>query len=137
MGVLVTKTFLVCQWKKRIEQFIPGARIGIIFGKQLEYKDCDVVIIMLQTLLYHLEDPVIETVMSGIETVIIDEARHVNAEQFCKILPILTSRHMLALDGTPFRKDGLDKILERWIGPVSFKIRRKYEFPVRVVVTEV
>ena len=37
--VIVHKTFLLNQWTKRIQQFLPDARVGIIQGKKIDTED--------------------------------------------------------------------------------------------------
>ena len=48
--VVVHKTFLLNQWKERIQQFLPNANIGIIQAQIIDVEDKDIVIGMLQTL---------------------------------------------------------------------------------------
>lgn len=48
--VIVHKEFLVNQWKKRIEEYLPSAKVGTIQGPIIDYKDKDIVIGMLQSL---------------------------------------------------------------------------------------
>jgi superfamily II DNA or RNA helicase len=134
MGVIVTKDFLLNQWTKRGNTFVPGIKIGVVQGQDIVYKDCDVIIFMLQTMLGHMEDPVLMDALSCCGTMVLDESRHVNAAQFSKILPLITSKHIIALDGTPHRDDGMDMVLQHWIGPVTFQCEREYNFKVRVEV---
>ena len=48
--VVVHKSFLSNQWKERIEQFLPGARVGIIQGQLIDIDNKDIVIAMVQSL---------------------------------------------------------------------------------------
>ena len=48
--VIVHKSFLLNQWIERIEQFLPGARVGKIQGQTLDIENKDIVIGMLQSL---------------------------------------------------------------------------------------
>jgi len=48
--VVVHKSFLLNQWIERIEQFLPGARVGKIQGQILDIENKDIVIGMLQSL---------------------------------------------------------------------------------------
>lgn len=48
--VVVHKSFLLNQWIERIEQFLPGARVGRIQGPDVDIDDKDIVIGMLQSL---------------------------------------------------------------------------------------
>ena len=48
--VIVHKEFLLNQWIKRIEEFLPEARIGIIQASKVDVQNKDIVIGMLQSL---------------------------------------------------------------------------------------
>ena len=48
--VIVHKSFLTNQWKERIEQFLPGARVGTIQGQVFDIDNKDIVIGMVQSL---------------------------------------------------------------------------------------
>ncbi len=48
--IVVHKDFLLQQWKERIEQFIPNARIGLIKAKIFDIDDKDIVLASLQSL---------------------------------------------------------------------------------------
>ena len=48
--VIVHKSFLLNQWIERIEQFLPGARVGKIQGQIMDIENKDIVIGMLQSL---------------------------------------------------------------------------------------
>lgn len=48
--VVVHKEFLVNQWKERLEQFLPGVKIGIVQQNSCDYKDKHVVIGMVHSL---------------------------------------------------------------------------------------
>ncbi len=48
--IIVHKEFLLNQWKERIEEFLPGARIGIMQQNKVEIENKDIVIAMLQSI---------------------------------------------------------------------------------------
>ena len=48
--VVVHKSFLTNQWKERIEQFLPGAKVGTIQGQIFDIENKDIVIGMVQSL---------------------------------------------------------------------------------------
>ena len=68
--VVVHKEFLMNQWKERIAQFLPMARVGTIQGKIVDVKDKDIVLCMLQSLSMKEYDP---SVFDGIGLIAIDE----------------------------------------------------------------
>ena len=116
--VVVHKTFLLNQWKKRIEQFLPDAKIGKIQGKEVDVEDKDVVMGMLQSL--SLKDDYADDLFDDFGTIIFDECHHLSAEQFSQILRKVTTKHMIGLSGTPFRNDKLEKVFEYYIGKIIY-----------------
>lgn len=128
--IVVHNTFLMKQWHHRITQYLPQAKVGIIRQKCEEYKDRDIVIAMLQTLLSRLDH--FEKIMPQFDFLIVDEAHHLNATVFSTVLPVLSTRHMLMLSGTPERKGGVDKVLELWVGPVTYQVEKTYNYKVIV-----
>ena len=42
--ILVHKEFLMNQWRERIEQFLPDARIGVIQGKLIDLRNKDIIL---------------------------------------------------------------------------------------------
>ena len=119
--IIVHKQFLADQWKERIQQFCPGATIGMVQQNKKEV-DCDFVIAMLQSLSlkeYSFSD------FESIGTVIVDEAHHICAKVFSQSLFKLCPRHIYGLSATPERKDGLTKVLHWFMGPTFFRRRAK------------
>lgn len=55
--VLCHKEFLMNQWKERIAQFIPTARVGMIKAKELDYENKDIVIASVQSICMKEYDP--------------------------------------------------------------------------------
>ena len=116
--VVVHKTFLLNQWKERIEQFLPNAKVGLIQGKTIDIKDKDIVIGMLQTLCTKdLEESIIEE----FGLTIYDECHHLSAEVFSNVMLKIQTNYNLGLSGTMTRKDGLTKVFKYFIGPVIHK----------------
>ena len=68
--VIVHKEFLMEQWKRRIEQFLPTARIGKIQRDSMDVEDKDIVLGMLQSIA--LKDYP-QSIFKGIGLVVIDE----------------------------------------------------------------
>ena len=124
--IVVHKEFLANQWKERIQQFCPGATIGIVQQNKKEVH-CDFVIAMLQSLSlkeYSFED------FDSIGTLIVDEAHHICAKVFSQSLFKLCPRHVYGLSATPNRKDGLTKVLHWFMGPTFFAVERENQHQV-------
>ena len=116
--VIVHKTFLLNQWKNRIEQFLPKARVGIVQGTNMDVDDKDIIIGMLQSL--SLKDDYPDDLFDDIGTIIFDECHHLSAEKFSQILQKISVPYMIGLSGTPNRADKLDFVLEYYIGNMLY-----------------
>jgi superfamily II DNA or RNA helicase len=125
--VIVHKEFLLNQWRERIAQFLPGARVGLIQGQRCEVDDCDIVLGMLKSLsLFDYPEEALE--QFGL--VVVDEAHNVCARTMSRCLGKVSSRAMFALSATPQRRDGLDCVLDAWFGPVTYSALREDEYAV-------
>jgi superfamily II DNA or RNA helicase len=116
--VIVHKTFLMNQWLERIQQFLPGARVGRIQGQEVDVEDKDIVIGMLQSLSMKDYD---ECVFEGFGFSVFDECHHMSAEVFCRCMLKVTTRYTLGLSGTMTRKDGLTKVFIMFLGEIVHK----------------
>ena len=119
--VVVHKDFLVNQWRERIGQFLPGAKVGKIQGPHLEIDGCDIVIAMLQSIAIKDYPP---EVWESFGFAIIDECHHMSAEVFSNALFKIVTPCMLGLSATMTRKDGLSKVFKMFIGGVVAKKKR-------------
>ena len=127
--IVVHKQFLADQWRERIQQFCPGATIGIVQQDRKEIEGCDFVIAMLQSLSlkeYSFDD------FDSVGTLIVDEAHHICAKVFSQSLFKMCPRHSFGLSATPERKDGLTKVLHWFMGPTFFAVERKNQEQVEV-----
>lgn len=114
--VLVHKSQLLQQWKERIVQFLPAAKVSVIQGKEKDFsQDSDVYLVMIQTLLN------IPTVPSIFGFTIIDECHHLPSETFSRVLFKVNAQYMLGLSATPERKDGLTNLLHWHLGEIVYQ----------------
>ena len=104
--IIVDKEFLMNQWKSEIENFIIGARVGILQANkiQMEAEKYDVTICMIQTICRR-EFP--DGFFDQYGFTIFDECHHLGASYFCKALLKIQTKYMLGLSATPDREDGL------------------------------
>ena len=131
--VIVHKEFLLNQWVERIEQFLPGARIGRIQGQIVDVEDKDIVLGMLQSLSMK-EYPA--ELFAEFGLTIVDEVHHIAAEVFVRSLFKIVSPFMLGLSATMQRKDGLTKVFKMFLGPVRYKEKPNLEHNVLVKAVE-
>lgn len=119
--IIVHKDFLLNQWKERIEQYVPSAKVGLIKQKVVE-TDNDISIASLQSLSMREYD---KDVFSEYGLVIIDECHHIAAQVFSKALLKVNFRYALGLSATVTRKDGLSKVFKWFIGDIVYKVTKK------------
>lgn len=122
--IIVHKDFLLKQWAERIEQFLPGARVGQIKAKVIDVNDKDIVIASLQSLSMK-EYP--QNVFEDFGTVIVDEVHHTSAEVFSKALRKVSFKYTIGLSATIKRKDGLSKVFVWYLGEVAFKATKRQD----------
>ena len=116
--IICHKEFLLNQWKERIAQFIPTARVGLIKAQVINTENCDIVLASLQSLSMKTYD---SKLFEEYMTVIVDECHHISAEVFVQALPKVTVPVFLGLSATLERKDGLRKVFEWFLGKVVNK----------------
>jgi len=127
--VIVHKEFLLNQWVERINEFLPGARVGRIQGNQIDIHDKDIVIGMLQSLSMKDYD---NSLFSSIGFVVIDEVHHISSEVFSNFLFKVVKPNMLGLSATMERKDGTTPFFKLFLGNVVYKQTEKEKFNVIV-----
>ena len=127
--IIVHKEFLMNQWIERIQQFLPGARVGKIQGQIIDMDDKDIVIGMLQSLSMK-EYPA--STFDSFGLTIIDEVHHISSEVFSRALFRIVTRYTLGLSATMNRKDGTTNVFKMFLGEVIYKGQRKDEHTVTV-----
>lgn len=119
--IIVHKGFLMNQWKERIAQFLPKARVGIIQGQIVDINDKDIVIGMLQSLS-------LKTYPTGMFDcfgfTVVDECHHISSEVFCRSLQAIVTPYTLGLSATMDRKDGLTKVFKLFLGDILYREQR-------------
>ena len=115
--VLVHKDFLMTQWRDRIQEFLPNAKIGKIQQDTIDVEGKDIVLAMVQSVSVK-EYP--QEVFDQFGFAVFDECHHLGAEVFFKCMRKVASKYMLGLSATPKRKDGLQWVFESFIGPIVY-----------------
>lgn len=129
--VIVHKSFLMHQWKERIEQFLPDAKIGYIQGTTMDIHNKDIVLGMLQSV--SMKDYP-RKVFEEFGFVVFDECHHLGAEVFSKALSKSACPYTLGLSATPDRKDGLTKVFKWYLGDFVYKAKKNKDTGVDVKV---
>jgi superfamily II DNA or RNA helicase len=118
--IVVDKEFLMNQWKSEIENFIEGARVGILQSNkvQIDAEKYDITICMIQTICRR-EFP--DGFFDQYGFTIFDECHHLGASYFCQALKKIQTKYMLGLSATPDREDGLSCVFEYHLGDPVYK----------------
>ena len=127
--VVVHKEFLLNQWRERIREFLPEAKIGRIQGSVIQVEGYDIVIGMLQSISMKEYD---ETHFSKFGLVIYDECHHLGAETFSRALLKTGCKYTLGLSATPQRADGLSKVFQWHLGDIVYLIKKRDDNNVNV-----
>lgn len=131
--VLVHRQPLMEQWKERISTFlgIPVKEIGNLSGSKKKTTG-KLDLAMLQSL-KNIED--LSEIAQSYSQIIIDECHHIPATSFEDILKQLPARYVVGLTATPYRKDGLEKILFQQCGPVRYELENTESLALEKIVT--
>lgn len=119
--IIVHKEFLLEQWKERIQEFAPSARIGLIKAKTIDVENKDIVLASLQSLSMKNYD---ECVFKDFGAVFLDEVHHLGAEVFSKALKKVNFKYAIGLTATPKRKDGLTKVFKWYLGDIAYESKK-------------
>ncbi len=117
--VVVNKEFLMDQWKERIQQFLPDAKIGILRQKKVDIEGKDIVIAMLQSVAMCNYD---SSTYDSFDIVFYDEVHCVPSKVFSKALRKINTKYHFGLSATPNRADGMTKVTKLYIGPIIYKV---------------
>lgn len=130
--IVVDKEFLMNQWKGEIENYIKGARVGIIQGNkaEIEPEKYDCTICMIQTICRR-EFP--DGFFDDYGFTIFDECHHLGASYFSKALLKIQTKWMLGLSATPDRDDGLTKVFEYYLGEPVYQEKTREPDPTVIV----
>jgi superfamily II DNA or RNA helicase len=118
--IVVHTKELLNQWIARIETFldIPKQEIGVIgAGKMRVGKK--ITVGMAQTLV-----KIADEVSPHIGHLIVDECHHCPSRTFTEVVRAFDCRYMLGLSATPWRRDGLSRLIFWFVGDVVHEIKR-------------
>lgn len=130
--IIVHKSFLMDQWKSRISQFLPNAKIGIIQGQQRTIESKDIVLAMIHTLCQQDFDI---DYFNSFGLTIIDEVHHISSKMFSNCLFKICTIHMIGLSATMERLDGTSYVLNYFFGPLLFEGERDEDRPATIWIS--
>ena len=120
--VIVHKEFLLEQWKERISQFLPTAKVGRIQAGIIDIEGKDIVIGMLQSLSMKSYPT---SLFQRFGLTIVDETHHISSQVFSNALFQIVTKYMLGLSATMERKDGLSFVFKMFLGEIIYKKERE------------
>ena len=121
--VVLHKEFLVGQWRKRINQFLPDAKVGVCQQDVCDYKGKHIVLAMVHSLATGKRYSKRFYNWPGL--VITDEVHRVGAYTWSRAPTQFPAKWRLGLTATDRRKDGAEKVFRYHIGPVIFESKEK------------
>lgn len=124
--VVVHKEFLMNQWRERIEQFLPGSKIGLCQGPVLDYKNKHVVLAMVHSL-SQKEYP--DEFKNWPGVVITDECHRISASSWAPVSFMFPAKFKLGLSATIRRKDGTENVFYYSIGKILHDIKEQRMHP--------
>ena len=104
--VLVHTEDLMEQWIDELREKL-GMEAGIIRGAK--FKTADVTIAMVKTMVNRVKDSEVVDYLESVGFAIMDEAHHVPAKSFMKVISHVPAKFRLGLTATPKRADGMGK----------------------------
>lgn len=126
--VVVHKDFLVRQWRERMEEFLPGVKIGHVQQDKCDIEGKHVVIAMVGSLTCREYPELYEWP----RLLMIDEVHRMGAQKWSQVPPKFPSRWRVGLSATPKRKDRADKAFFWHIGKVLFvSSEKRLDFKVK------
>lgn len=116
--IVVHTRELLNQWIDRIGAFlgIPATEIGIIGGGKTRIGD-KLTVALVQSLYKCASD-----VAPYVGHLIVDECHRTPSRTFSEAVSAFDSRYMLGLSATPYRRDGLDRLINWALGDVSHTV---------------
>jgi superfamily II DNA or RNA helicase len=108
--IIAHRIVLINQWKKAIQQFCPDATIQIL-SPQSKKEDCDFYIMNAINVPKKNRD-----FYRDIAFVVVDEIHLIMSEMLSKCMSHIIPRYVLGLSATPYREDGLNKLIDLYFG---------------------
>lgn len=136
--IIVHKEFLLTQWIRRIERFLPNAKVGICQGPKCDYEGKDIVVAMAASLGREEGEEggerYPEAFYRHFGLVVVDEVHRIGAPTWSPIPNLFPARYRIGLSATPRRKDGADKVFWWHLGSIVYTAKTETPKPtVRMV----
>ncbi|MGV0385123.1 TOTE conflict system archaeo-eukaryotic primase domain-containing protein [Corynebacterium tuberculostearicum] len=124
-AVIVPSRELATQWLQAFKQFLPEVQVGQYSGTKKKLSG-EIDIVTAQSISRNDSKT---DFLSNYGHIIVDECHRVGAAGLTNVLAHLNVRFMLGMTATPYRSDGLDKLLPLICGPIRHTV--EFECPGR------
>lgn len=125
--VVVHKEFLMDQWVERLNEFLPGVKIGKVQQDVCDYEGKHVVMGMVHSLA--IKDKYPEEFYKWPGMVIVDELHRIAARTWSPVPGMFPAKYRVGVTATPRRKDGAENVFFYHIGRVSFSAKEQRMVP--------
>lgn len=115
--ICVNREFLFNQWYRRIQEFLPGARIGRVMGNLAEYEGTHITVAMVQTL---TSRALPQRFYDYFDLFVADEAHTLGAPTWVHTPTLFGAPWRLGVTATPRRKDGLMRAVFWHLGRIFY-----------------
>lgn len=115
--IVLHKLSLIEQWKERISQFLPNAKVGVIQGRNEPEDDCDIVLASLQSLSSRYEKYKFSD-FNHFGFLIVDEVHNMTGTKMSRILKKMQLKYRLGLSAT-MKTDIFSEVYLQQIGPIA------------------
>jgi len=130
--ILCHRLILVEQWKSTIERFVPNSKVQVLKAKTKIDDSSDFYIVNAQNLC-----KIDRNKIGRCGLLIVDEIHTFCTKSLINSLFYCSPRYLLGLSATPYRSDGMDKLLEVYFGDKKIYRALKREHVVYRVDTKI
>jgi superfamily II DNA or RNA helicase len=109
--IMCHRSIIIEQWCQSIHKYLPDATYEVMTTKK-DFKDVDILICNV------INVPKIDKYkFAKFGVVVVDEIHTICTEKFIKCLNPIFPDYLIGLSATPFRTDGMDRLIELYVGP--------------------
>ncbi len=108
--IIAHRVILLNQFRDTIARFVPGAKVQLLTAKSTLDPEADYYIINAENV------EKMGFVFDRVGLVVVDEVHCIATKSLIKSLLYVSPRYLIGLSATPYRSDGLDKLLDLYFG---------------------
>lgn len=122
--VIAHRVILINQFRDTIARFVPGARVQVLKPGTPVDQEADYLIVNAESV------EKFGFAFDRVGLVIVDEVHCIATRSMIKSLLFVSPRYLIGLSATPYRSDGLDRLLDLYFGPdkVTRGLQRRHTY---------